>query len=118
MATERREFTKAEIDFAWSIAKVAIGADKDKWRKDYAGAWICRDAYGDIKSEFGWEIDHQKPLALDGTYDLANLVPMQWNNNRTKGDDYPTWKTSKTSFLDRNIDDEKSWRESTNVDGK
>lgn len=41
MATERREFTKAEIDFAWSIAKVAIGADKDKWRKDYAGAWIC-----------------------------------------------------------------------------
>lgn len=118
MATERREFTKAEIDFVWSIAKVAIGADKDKWRKDYAGAWICRDAYGDIKSEFGWEIDHQKPLALDGTYDLANLVPMQWNNNRTKGDDYPTWKTSNTSFLDRNIDDEKSWRDSTNVDGK
>lgn len=28
MATERREFTKAEIDFAWSIAKVAIDADK------------------------------------------------------------------------------------------
>ena len=40
MATERRDFTKEEIDYAWSIAKVAIGADKDKWRKDYAGAWI------------------------------------------------------------------------------
>ena len=92
-------FTKEEINYAWSRAKVVKDVDQSKWRQDYAGAWICRDAYGDIKSEYGWEIDHQKPLALDGTYDLDNLFPLQWNNNRTKGDDYPIWKTSISSFF-------------------
>ena len=34
---------------------------------------------------------------------------MQWNINRTKGDDYPNWTTSKTSLLSNNIDEEKYW---------
>ena len=110
MATERRDFTKEEINYAWSRAKVVEDVDQNKWRQDYAGAWICRDAYGDIKSEYGWEIDHQKPLALDGTYDLDNLFPLQWNNNRTKGDDYPIWKTSISSFFYDNINEEKYWK--------
>lgn len=110
MTTERRDFTEEEINYAWSRAKVVEDVDQSKWRQDYAGAWICRDAYGDMKSEYGWEIDHQKPLALDGTYDLDNLFPLQWNNNRTKGDDYPIWKTSISSFFNDNINEEKYWK--------
>lgn len=109
MATERREFTQEEKEYAWSVAKVIPGENKDKWRKDYAGDWIGYDYYGDTSSQYGWEIDHQKPLVQNGTYDLSNLVPMQWNNNRTKGDDYPNWTTSKTSLLSNNIDEEKYW---------
>ena len=111
-------FNKEIIKRVWGKALPLLNDDPNRVRKDKCGAWIVFDEYGNRNSQFGWEIDHQKPLALDGTYDLANLVPMQWNNNRTKGDNYPTWKTSKTSFLDRNIDDEKSWRETIIVDGK
>ena len=110
MATERREFTKAEIDFAWSIAKVAIGADKDKWRKDYAGAWIRREDYGKRNMPYGWEIDHLKPLAKDGTHDLDNLYPVHWRNNESKGDDYPRWKTVLSSKENKNVESDKRWK--------
>ena len=109
MATERRNFTEEEINYAWSKAKEVSGVDKNKWRKDYAGAWIYRDHYGRTDSDYGWEVDHRKPLALDGTYDKANLDPLQWNNNRTKDDNYPRWKTSKSSLSNKNIDKEQSW---------
>ena len=52
MATERREFTQEEKEYAWSVAKVIPGENKDKWRKDYAGAWIGYDYYGDTSSHY------------------------------------------------------------------
>ena len=109
MATERRNFTEQEIKYAWSKAKEVPGVP-NTWRKDYAGAWIYRDHYGSTDSDYGWEVDHRKPLALDGTYDKSNLDPLQWNNNRTKDDNYPRWKTSKSSLSNKNIDKEQSWQ--------
>lgn len=110
MATERRNFTKEEIDYAWFKAKEVSGLDSNIWRKDYAGAWIRRDLYGRTDTEYGWEIDHRKPLTLDGTYDKSNLDPLQWNNNRTKDDNYPHWKTSKSSSFNKNVDLDKWWK--------
>ncbi len=47
-----------------------------------------RSKHGQIV-QYGWEIDHIKPVALGGSDDLSNLQPLQWENNRTKGDEYP-----------------------------
>jgi 5-methylcytosine-specific restriction endonuclease McrA len=52
----------------------------------YAHAYYAD--YG-ITSTYGWEIDHIKPVAKRGGDEITNLQPLQWENNRRKGDDYP-----------------------------
>lgn len=108
MATERRPFTNEEIEAAWQKAESQPNNNPDVFRKDYAGAWIRRDQYG-RQTDYGWEIDHIRPLASDGSYDITNLEPMQWENNRHKGDDYPKWNTCKSSNGTVNVDMERSW---------
>lgn len=75
-------------------AKVIKDEDASVYRNDYAGAWINRDEYGNTDSTLGWEIDHRQPVVKGGSDDLTNLVLLQWNNNRTKSDNYPKWKVS------------------------
>jgi HNH endonuclease len=56
-------------------------------RKDACGAWIVRSQYGDVTERgFGWEIDHIDPVSNGGADDPWNLQPLQWQNNREKGD--------------------------------
>ena len=102
-------FSQQTIDEVWKKAKVVPGFDPSLWRKDFAGAWIAYNAYGQ-QGPFGWEIDHLKPVTLRGTDDLSNLNPLQWQNNRTKGDNFPFFKTSVTSLANKNVDSIQSWR--------
>jgi HNH endonuclease len=66
------------------------------FRKDQCGASMERPRYGKTE-QWGWEIDHTKPVSKGGNDDLSNLEPLQWENNQHKGDDYPKWSCKVTS---------------------
>ena len=85
-------FEPGEIEAVWQKGTVVAGNDPKVFRKDRCGHFINRNAYGDINHAYGWEIDHEKPKAKGGQTVLSNLEPLFWKNNRSKGDNYPTWQ--------------------------
>lgn len=100
--------TKQLIEAVWCKAQEIAGYDTNVWRKDFAGAWINKNAYGTL-GPYGWEIDHRRPQSKGGSDLLSNLYPCQWENNRAKGDNYPRFTTSITSEGNRNISKEQLW---------
>ena len=108
MATLRRNLTEKEIEEVWQKANIIPNNNPNVYRQDYAGAWIRRDQYG-IQSEYGWEVDHIRPLSLDGTYEMSNMLPLQHQNNAKKGDNYPCWQTEVSAEGYRNVKSIRNW---------
>lgn len=102
-------FSEKQKQDAWSKAKVVEGYDENKYRQDSAGAWMQRDLYGQ-EVDYGWEVDHMFPESLGGDKNPANLQSLHWNNNRTKSNDFPDYKTAISSKDNSNINKEESWR--------
>ncbi|OAV70469.1 HNH endonuclease [Bacteroidales bacterium Barb4] len=103
------EFSDEKLLKIWEKATPVTGSNPKEWRKDYAGAWINFNQRGENGGKYGWEVDHRKPLSLNGGSELDNLDPLHWENNRTKGDDYPQWTTSITSKENENVKKTQSW---------
>ncbi len=95
-----RDFTDSELDLMFSKAAPIDGCDQDEWRLDASGAIIRRSSYGRTDRLYGWEVDHIVPESLlrakgvpqEMIDDDINLRPLNWNNNVSKGDDYPIYK--------------------------
>lgn len=79
-------WTEQEIEAVWRKASPVTNNDPNIFRKDACGAFIQRNKHGDTNSQYGWEIDHIAPVASGGSDALFNLQPLQWENNRAKGD--------------------------------
>lgn len=84
-------FNLNTINLVWEKAQSMAGDDEDIWRKDTCGAIIKRSEYGNTNSSYDWEIDHIKPKSKGGFDNSNNLQPLQWANNRYKGDNFPEW---------------------------
>ena len=84
-------FTENDINAVWNKGKIIPGYDPNIWRRDACNVSIKRSEYGNTNSANGWEIDHIKPKSLGGGDELSNLQPLQWENNRHKGDNWPNW---------------------------
>ena len=79
-----KPFDAATIEAVWEKAQVS--QQYHPLRFDAFGTLIWKEAYANTSSKFGWEIDHIKPVAEGGGDELENLQPLQWENNRRKGD--------------------------------
>lgn len=88
-------WTQDQINAVWLKGRLAPAQDPNVVRADACGALIERVLHGQITPR-GWEIDHINPVANGGTDDLANLQPLQWQNNRQKGDATGPWTCART----------------------
>lgn len=77
-------FSEYTIEQVWKKGTAVQSFDPGAWRKDQCGAWMGRNDYGNRASPYGWEIDHISPRSRGGSDHLANLRPLQWQNNAHK----------------------------------
>ncbi len=99
----------------WKQGREADGYDSEKVRMDACDAFMIYDDYGK-QSIYGWQIDHVCPKSLlenlgyseDIIDNIKNLRPMQWQNNLSKSDDYPSYTSVVTSDGEKNIEREET----------
>lgn len=78
-------FSEATINAVWQKGRPIENFSPNEWRWDSFGSPMYRASYGTTGQD-GWEIDHIYPVAAGGGDQLSNLQPLQWQNNRKKGD--------------------------------
>lgn len=110
------EVTEALKKEVWNRGRQVEGYDGNMVRKDACDAFMIYSDYGKADSIYGWQIDHVCPVAFlaklgyteDQINNIENLRPMNWRNNISKSDDYPSYTSAITSDGDLNVEKEES----------
>lgn len=66
--------------------------------KDFAGRTMKKNEYGNNKSEYGWNLDHVKPVSAGGKTKSYNLVCCNIKTNSEKSNDYPLFVSNGKYF--------------------
>ena len=74
-------YTDVELRTIWKKGRIIPKRNASEWRKDDLGNRIRFSDHGNRNSDFGWEVDHIIRIADNGTNDLSNLRPLQWESN-------------------------------------
>ena len=81
-----RIFFDDVIEHVWRKGHIDQEFNPEEWLRDDFNNLMCRIAYGDIASPFGWQIDHIVPVALGGANELSNLRPLWWPATQEEDD--------------------------------
>jgi len=111
------EIDNTLIEKVWNFGIIVEGLNPSMFRKDYAGAMIMRSAYGRRDHSMGWEIDHIIPKSKEGSDELDNLMPIQWENNLFKSDNFPIWQSCVTFKNKSNSYENYTWLAVKTKDG-
>lgn len=65
---------------------------------DYAGRKVHKSAYNNRFSNYGWNIDHIRPISLGGTSKQCNLIVTHIATNDEKKNRFPHWKANEQRF--------------------
>ena len=101
------QFTEEQLNKIWEKGLKDDKYNPDFVRKDACGAWMIKGRYNDRSSSFGWEVDHIYPesklrdmnVPQQKIDDICNLRPLNWNNNVSKGSDYPHYQSFSFSIF-------------------
>jgi 5-methylcytosine-specific restriction endonuclease McrA len=80
--------SKKVVEQVWEKGAPVRGKDPDVWRKDVAGNLIRKPSHG-THGEYGWEVDHKKPVSKGGTDNIRNLQPLHHEANADKTNHHP-----------------------------
>ena len=102
-------------NYLWDNAFPVEDYDQDLYRHDACGAWIVKQKYGDRTSPYGWEIDHIFPqsrlkdrnVMQEEIDDRRNLRALNWQNNDSKGTDYPSYHAKVRAEGNKNVIDDR-----------
>ena len=84
-------WTESQKRDTWKKGNIILGRPSSEWRKDKCGKVMKWSEHGNRNSNYGWEIDHKRPVVHGGTDVSDNLQPLHWKNNMSKGDKL-NWK--------------------------